>query len=93
MVDGEEENNADKCECITEIQVFPKEIKVAQLTMKMKGLELIRDELSERGIHFDDTMKIRELKKILIKEGLNGKNWFEPKSALIIQCIKDGLLN
>lgn len=92
-VADEEENNADKCECITEIQVFPKEIKVAQLTMKMKGLELIRDELSERGIHFDDTMKIRELKKILIKEGLNGKNWFEPKSALIIQCIKDGLLN
>ena len=64
-------------------------IKLSQITLDKNGIALIKDELDNRGIKYDDKWKIRKLKSVLSNEGLDGEKEFEPKSSLILQAIKD----
>ena len=64
-------------------------VRMPQITTEKNGVALLRDELSERGISYNDEWKIRKLKSVLTSEGLDGEKEFQPKSSLIMQAIKD----
>ena len=68
-------------------------VRMSQITTEKDGVTLIKDELNERGIEYDDNWKIRKLKNELINDGLNGEKEFKPKSSLIMQAIDNELIS
>ena len=67
-------------------------IRLSRFTIDKNGISLIQDELSVRGIEFDESLGIWALKTLLTRVALNGEKEFQPKSSLIIQAIKDELI-